>query len=306
MTIAPNIKDLTAFVAVIEAGGFRDAARAIGSSPSAVSEAVRRLETRTGVRLLHRTTRSVAATEAGTRLLSQLKPALDGLEAALDVVNQFRDKPFGKLKLNVPVVAARLILPRILPAFLSMYPEIELEVVADDSFVDLLSAGCDAGIRYGESLQQDMIAVPIGPREQRMALGASPAYLARHGRPEHPDDLVRHACLRHRFSSGAIAEWLFERDGKTVRIEPQGPLIVRTGSSAELSVDVALAGNGIVQLFDDWLRPHFESGALEPVLEPWWLRFPGPYLYYPGRRYLPAPLRAFVDFVSRDASRRAE
>ncbi len=146
--------------------------------------------------------------------MSQLKPALDGLEVALDVVNGFRDKPVGKLKLNVPMVAARLILPQMLPAFLSMYPEIELEVVADDCFVDLLSEGCDVGIRYGESLEQDMIAVPIGPREQRMALGAAPAYLARHGRPEHPDDLLRHACLRHRFSGGAIAEWAFERDGE--------------------------------------------------------------------------------------------
>lgn len=300
-TMGPNLKELEAFVAVVEAGGFREAARAIGSSASGVSDAVRRLEARTGVRLLHRTTRSVTTTEAGARLLAQLKPALDGLEAALDVVNGFRDKPAGKLKLNVPVVAAKLILPRLVPAFLAAYPDIELEVMADDGFVDLLAEGCDAGIRYGERLEQDMIAVPIGPREQRMALGAAPEYLDRRGRPEHPRELLQHACLRYRFASGAMTVWEFERHGEAIRVEPSGPLIVRAGAAADLGIAAALAGSGIVQLFDDWLSPYFESGALEPVLEPWWQRFPGPFLYYSGHRYVPATLRAFLDFVRLDA-----
>ncbi|WP_250527058.1 LysR family transcriptional regulator [Caballeronia sp. GAWG2-1] len=295
--MGPNLKELEAFVAVVEAGGFRDAARAIGSSPSGVSEAVRRLEARTGVRLLHRTTRSVTTTEAGARLLARLKPALDGLDAALDVVNGFRDKPAGKLKLNVPVVAAKLILPRLVPAFLAAYPDIELEVIADDGFIDLMAEGCDAGIRYGERLEQDMIAVPIGPREQRMALGASPAYLERRGRPQHPSELLQHACVRYRFASGAMTTWEFERDGGHIRVEPSGPLIVRAGAATDLGIDAALAGCGIVQLFDDWMKPFFENGSLEPVLEPWWQRFPGPFLYYSGHRYVPTPLRAFLDFI---------
>lgn len=295
--MAADLGDLTAFVAVARAGGFRDAARASNGSASSFSEAVRRLEARLGVRLLNRTTRSVAPTEAGARLLDRLGPALGEVEAALDVVNGFRDRPAGTLRLNVPVSAARLVLPRIAPAFLTAYPDITLEVIAEDSFVDMLASGCDAGIRYGERLEQDMIAVPIGPAEQRFATAASPAYLDRCGRPEHPRDLLGHACLRGRFSSGAMTSWEFERDGEIVRVEPSGPLIVRAGAAIDLAVEAAIAGSGVIQLFEDWLRPHLDNGALEPVLESWWERFPGPFLYYPGRRHLPAPLRAFVDFV---------
>jgi DNA-binding transcriptional LysR family regulator len=268
-----------------------------GGSASSLSEAVRRLESRLGVRLLNRTTRSLATTEAGARLLERLGPALGEIEAALDVVNGFRDRPAGTLRLNVPVSAARLVLPRIVPAFLAAYPDIRLEVIADDGFVDMLAAGCDAGIRYEERLEQDMIAIPIGPREQRFATAAAPAYLDRHGRPEHPRDLLGHACLRGRFASGALTAWEFERAGEVVKVEPTGPLIVRVGAATDLAVDAAVAGSGVIHLFEDWLRPHLEMGALEPVLEPWWQRFSGPFLYYPGRRHLPAPLRAFADFI---------
>ena len=294
-----ELGDLTAFVAVARSGGFRDAARLTGGSASSLSEAVRRLEARLGVRLLNRTTRSVAPTEAGARLLDRLGPALGEVEAALDVVNGFRDRPAGTLRLNVPVSAAKLVLPQIVPPFLAAYPEICLEVTAEDSFVDILAAGCDAGIRYDERLEQDMIAVPIGPRLQRFATAAAPAYLDQHGRPDHPRDLLGHACLRGRFASGAMLVWEYERGGEVVKVEPSGPLIVSVGATTELLVDAAIAGSGIIELFEDWLRPHLASGALEPVLEPWWPEFPGPFLYYPGRRYLPAPLRAFIDFVSR-------
>jgi DNA-binding transcriptional LysR family regulator len=295
--MAANLGDLTAFVAVARAGGFREAARASGGGASSLSEAVNRLEARLGVRLLNRTTRSVAPTEAGARLLDRLGPALGEVEAALDVVNAFRDRPAGALRLNVPVVAARLVLPHIVPAFLEAYPDIRLEVIAEDSFVDVLAAGCDAGIRYDERLEQDMIAIPIGPREQRFATAASPAYLDRRGRPDHPRELLDHSCLRGRFASGAMTIWEFERDGEIVKVDPTGPLVVRIGAATDLAVESAVAGCGIIQLFEDWLRPYFESGALEPVLEPWWQTFSGPFLYYPGRRHLPAPLRAFVDFV---------
>jgi DNA-binding transcriptional LysR family regulator len=292
-----DLGDLNAFVAVARAGGFRDGARASGVSASGLSEAVRRLETQIGVRLLHRTTRSVTPTEAGQRLLDRLTPALAEVEAALDVVNGFRDKPIGTLRLNVPAVAARLVLPSIVPAFLAAYPDIRLEVIADDNFVDVLAAGCDAGIRYGERLERDMIAVPIGPREQRFATAAAPAYLDRRGRPDHPRDLLEHSCLLGQFSSGAMTQWEFERGGEIVQIEPSGPLVVRVGTSTDLAVDAAIFGTGIVYLFEDWLRPHIERGTLEPILESWWQRFPGPFLYYPGRRLVPAPLRAFIDFI---------
>ena len=291
-----DLADLDAFVAVARARGFRDAARR-GGSASGLSEAVRRLETQLGVRLLHRTTRSVAPTEAGARLLERLGPALGEVEDALDSLNLFRDRPAGSLRLNVPVSAARLVLPAIVPPFLAAYPEIQLTVVAEESFVDVLEAGCDAGIRYDERLEQDMVAVPIGPRVQRSAAAASPAYLARRGRPEHPRDLLSHACLRGRFPSGTMLPWEFERDGEVVRVEPTGPLIVRIGGGTDLAVDAAVAGTGIVFLFEDWLRPHLDAGALEPVLEAWWQSFSGPFLYYPGRRLMPAPLRAFVDFI---------
>ncbi len=166
-----DLSDLNAFMAVARAGGFRDAARAGGMSPSGLSEAVRRLETQLGVRLLNRTTRSVVPTDAGKRLLDRLAPALAEVESALDVVNNARDKPMGTLRLNVPVSAARLVLPAILPAFLAAYPDVQVEIVAEDSFVDVLASGCDAGIRYDERLEQDMIAVPIGPRDATFRRG---------------------------------------------------------------------------------------------------------------------------------------
>ena len=292
-----DLGDLNAFVTVARARGFREGARASGGSASALSEAVRRLEAQLGVRLLNRTTRSVAPTEAGTGLLNRLAPALSEMEAALDVVNGFRDRPAGSLRLNVPLSAARLVLPSIVPAFLEAYPDIRLEVIADESFVDMLAAGCDAGIRYEERLEQDMIAVPIGPRKQRFAAAASTAYLDRCGRPGHPRDLLTHACLRGKFMSGAMPAWEFDRKGEVVKVDPGGPLIVSVNGAIDLAVDSAIAGSGIVYLFEEWLRPHLDSGALEPVLEPWWQSFSGPFLYYPGRRHIPAPLRAFIDFV---------
>jgi DNA-binding transcriptional LysR family regulator len=297
-----DLGDLTAFVAVARAKGFRDGARLSGASASGLSEAIRRLEAQLGVRLLNRTTRSVVPTEAGQRLLDRLGPALTEVEAALDVVNGFRDRPAGTLRLNVPVSAVRLVLPAIVPPFLEAFPEIRLEVIADDSFVDVLAAGADAGIRYDERLEQDMIAVPIGPRVQRFATAAAPAYLDRRGRPKHPQELLDHACIRGRFSSGAMPPWEFERNGEVVRVQPAGPLLVSIGDAADLAVEAGIAGTGIVHVFEDWLRPYLDRGELEPILEPWWQRFSGPFLYYPGRRLVPAPLRAFVDFIKAAAT----
>lgn len=292
-----NLDDLSAFVAVARAQGFRESARVSGTSASRLSEAVRRLEAQLGVRLLNRTTRSVVPTEAGQRLLGRLDVVLSELDTALDALNDFRDQPRGTLRLNVPVSAARLVLPAIVPRFLATFPDIRLEVITEESFTDTLAVGCDAGIRYEEKLEQDMIAVPIGPRVQRFATAASKDYLDQHGRPQHPRDLLKHACLRTRFPSGAMPVWEFERAGKIIKIEPAGSLIVGAGGGTDLAVDAAVASTGIVYLFEDWLRPRLDSGALEPVLEPWWQRFSGPFLYYPGRRLVPAPLRAFIEFI---------
>lgn len=296
-----NIQDLLAFVTVVNAGGFREGGKSSSKSASSLSDAVRRLEAQLGVRLLNRTTRSVVPTEAGTKLMERIVPALGEVESALDVVNDYRDRPTGTLKLNVPTSAARLVLPSIITPFLQAYPDIRLEVMIDENFVDMLTAGCDAGIRYDDRLEQDMIAVPIGPRIQRFATAASPAYLNARGRPKHPRDLLDHACLRGRFPSGAMPPWKFERDGESVSVDPTGPLIVKVGAATDLTVQAAIDGLGVVYLFEEWLRPYLDSGALEAVLEPWWQPFSGPFLYYPGRRYLPSPLRAFVDYIHAQA-----
>lgn len=216
-----ELRDLRFFVAAARHGGFRGAARATSTSASSISEAVRRLEERLGVRLLNRTTRSVALTEAGADLLDRIVPALDGLDSALDAASGFADGPRGVLRLNVPGAVTRTILPPILEAFLAEYPDVTLDLTADDGLVDILAYGADAGIRYEETLAQDMIAVPIGPRVQRIATAAAPGYLAAHGTPRHPRDLTAHDCIRTKFPSGTVAVWEFERNGEVVRLDPR-------------------------------------------------------------------------------------
>ncbi|NVO16578.1 MAG: LysR family transcriptional regulator [Rhodoplanes sp.] len=297
-----DLTDLDAFAAVARQRSFRGAAAVRGVSASSLSEAVRRLEARLGVRLLNRTTRSVTPTEAGARLLERLGPALGEVAAALDAVNSFRDSPTGTLKLNVPVIVARMVLPPIACAFLAAHPGITLEVVAEDGFIDVLAAGFDAGVRYDERLEQDMIAVPIGPRLQRYATAASPAHLAAHGVPRHPEELLAHPCIRHRFASGIVAlPWEFERNGEVVRISPTGPLVA---TMLELEIAAAEAGLGVISTFEEALAPSLAAGTLVPVLTDWWPSFSGPFLYYAGRAHLPAPLRAFVDFLRERAKER--
>lgn len=292
----PSMADLSSFALVAEHQGFRQAARAGGQSASRLSEAVRRLEQQLGLRLLLRTTRSVTPTEAGGLLLARLRPALKEVSGALDALNELRGSPRGTLRLNVPVIAARLFLPDLINRFMTAYPQVVVDLVVDNNFVDVAAGGFDAGIRYGESLAQDVIAIPIGPRSQRYAIAAAPHYLARRGTPLHPRDLLDHACIRLKFLSGAMAPWEFERDGQALAVEPSGPLIV-TPTSYELGIAAAVAGHGMIGLFEECLTPYFDNGQLVPVLETWWLRFGGPYLYYSGRKHLPAPLRALIDFV---------
>ena len=293
----PDYAALSAFVAVARAGGFRSAARIDGRSASVLSDGVRRLEEQLGMRLLHRTTRKTAPTEAGKKLLEQLEPAFGAVHHALDTLSDDRDRPAGTLTLNVPLSGVRSALMDIVPGFLAAYPDIKLDLRVNERFLDVVGEGCDAGIRYEERLEQDMIAVPIGPRQQRFAAAASPAYLDQHGRPETPDDLLSHKCLRGRFSSGSMPPWEFERDGQTLFVDPTGPLEVTVGAAVDLLVRTAADGGGIVYLFEDWLRPLLDDGSLEPVLEDWWPSFSGPYLYYPGRRLVPPPLRAFLDYL---------
>jgi DNA-binding transcriptional LysR family regulator len=290
----PDLSDLKAFVAVTQARGFRHAAMTRGVSASSLSEAIRRLEQRLGVRLLNRTTRSVTPTEAGQRLYERLSPAFAEIATALDAVNLFRESPTGTLRLNVPTIAAREILPDLLSRFLAAHPGITVDIGANDTFIDILAAGFDAGIRYDERLERDMIAVPIGPRVQRFVAAAAPSYLAARGIPQHPRELVNHACIGHRFDSGVLATWEFKQGDDVVRIEPNGPLIA---SLIELQRRAAIEGLGIVYSFDEFLRPAIESGALVPVLDDWWQSFSGPFLYYPSRTHMPGPLRAFVDFI---------
>ena len=290
----PDLSDLKAFVAVTQARGFRHAASTRGVSASSLSEAIRRLEQQLGVRLLNRTTRSVTPTEAGQRLYERLAPAFGEIATALDAVNLFRESPTGTLRLNVPSIAAREILPALISRFLAAHPGITVDIGSNDTFIDILAAGFDAGIRYDERLERDMIAVPIGPRVQRFVAAAAPSYLATRGTPRHPGELVNHACIGHRFDSGVLATWEFRRGAEVVRIEANGPLIA---SVIELERGAAIAGLGIIYSFDEFLRPAIDSGQLVPVLEAWWQSFSGPFLYYPSRTHMPGPLRAFVDFI---------
>ncbi|VED54612.1 LysR family transcriptional regulator [Raoultella terrigena] len=288
---------LHAVVEVAKAGGFREAARITGSSASRLSDAVRRAEEQLGIRLFHRTTRTVVLTEAGRALIERLLPAMNEVNAALDSLNRYRNTPGGTLRLNVPVSAARLVLPALVPEFIRRYPNIQLEIVAESNVQDVLRDGCDAGIRYDERLEQDVITLPIGPRRQRFAVAAAPAYLSQHGRPTHPRDLMHHQCIRGRYATGVMPAWEFEREGESYSIQVNGPLVVSVGSGVDLAVDSAIAGTGVINLFEEWLQPAFASGQLEPILQPWWLSFSGPYLYYHDRRLIPVPLQAFIDFV---------
>jgi DNA-binding transcriptional LysR family regulator len=285
-----------AFVTVANAGGFREAAKTAGMSASSLSGAVKRLEDQLGVRLLNRTTRSVIVTEAGAHLLERLQAAMADMEAALERANDFRATPSGTIRLNVPLGVARLVLPGILPGFSKAFPEIKIEVIAEHDVVDILAAGCDAGIRYEERLTKNMVTVPIGPARQRFATVASPDYLARHGRPRHPHDLLEHACLTACTKGGASLPWEFERDGEIIKVETSGPFAIDV-SAMDLAISAAVEGCGIVHLFEDWLKSEIDNGTLEPVLRPWWQSFRGPSLYYHGREHVPAPLRAFIDYI---------
>lgn len=289
----PNLSHLSVFAAIARHGSFQKAAVEVGVSTSAASHAIRGLEEQLGVSLFHRTTRSIALTEAGQRLLERLQPALRHIGDALEEMNSFRSTPSGTLRINCARVAAQLLIAPMMQRFLSAYPEIHLEVVDDDGLVDIVGAGFDAGIRLEEIVPEDMVGVRLGGPLRFTIVGA-PDYLARRGIPMHPADLERHDCIRHRFPSGRIYKWEFEKDGTTLEIDVKGRL---TLGDIGLALRAACDGIGLALSLGDFAGESVARGDLVPVLEDWCPRFPGYMLYYPRQRKMPSALRAFIDMV---------
>lgn len=287
-----QLSHLAVLATVAQHGSFRGAARELGIAPSAVSHAVSSLEARLGVRLLARTTRSVAPTEEGAALLDRLRPALSEIDLALEQAVEARDRPAGNLRLTVPRTGAQLALASRLGPFADAYPDITLEVVIEDRFTDMVEGGFDAGVRLGESLHRDMIAVPIGPR-LRGAVVAAPAYFESRPAPAHPRDLMRHRCIRFRFSSGVLYRWEFEKGGEEIEMAVEGPLVL---GEDRLIVEAAIGGAGVAFVFEDYVRAALGDGRLVRVLEDWCPVFDGFFVYYPSRRQMRPALRAFVDF----------
>jgi DNA-binding transcriptional LysR family regulator len=296
-----SFAELNAFISVAEKSSFASAAKELGVSRSALSETIRSLEEKLGVRLLNRTTRSVAVTEAGERLLGELRPALAGVDAALDTVNGFRDKPAGHLRLTVPRPAAKVIIEPILADFLNTYPAVTLEIVTDSAITDIVKGRFDAGIRPGHRLEQDMLAVRVG-EDARPTVVASPQYLDGHGRPQTPSDLHGHNCIRRRFASGAFSPWIFERRGRSMEVAVDGSLIVSDG---DLALRAARDGVGIARLPISSVEPDIAAGRLVPLLEDWAPLSVGFFLYYPSRRQTPAALKAFIEFLRQHSRRSA-
>lgn len=295
-----NLADLEAFAAVARERSFRRAARLRGMSASTLSQAVRDLEGELGVRLLNRTTRSVLPTEAGRRLLERLTPALGEIASAVEAVHATDDEPAGLLRINAPLPAIELVLAPLVARFLARHPRIRLEVVSDSNRIDIVAEGFDAGVRWDEHLEQDMIAVPFGGL-QRYAVVAAPGLIAAYGHPQHPRDLAAAPAIRQRFSSGVMFPWEFEQAGEIVRIDPT-PRLVSTDIA--LQRRAALDGAGFWAAFEGYVRQDIDEGRLVSVLEDWLPSFPGPSLYYPSRRHAPPPLRAFVDFIQAERTQR--
>jgi len=287
--------DVAIFLAVFRGQGFRAAAKTLGLAPSTVSERVTALEESLGVPLFIRTTRSVTPTEGGRMLAERMAPLLSEMRSVMNDVASSQREVRGLLRLNVTGAVMVDILPPLLEQFLDRHPLLRVEIMVDDRLIDATAEGCDAGIRYGEHLAQDSVAVPVGPRRQRLALAAAPGYLADHGLPVHPTALDEHRCIRLKYSSGALIPWEFERNGEIVSVNPAGRLTIGV-NGASGAIELAKKGQGIIAVFENWLQPCFTTGELQPVLPDWWPEFEGPWLYFPSR-FMSAPLRAFVDFI---------
>ncbi|WP_313206578.1 LysR family transcriptional regulator [Stenotrophomonas sp.] len=288
-----NLSHLAAFAAVARHRSFRKAGGELTLSTSAVSYAIRALEERLGVGLFHRTTRSVALTEAGQRLLDRLQPALGQVHDALEEMNRFRDSPTGLLRINAARAAVPTQLGPRLTRFLRAHPDVRLELTENDGLVDIVADGFDAGVRLHEFVPEDMVAVPLGPALHGMIV-ASPEYLRQHPAPQHPRDLLQHECIRFRFASGHLYKWQFDRDGQSLEIDVRGRL---TLSEQTTIMRAVLDGFGLAYVLEDAARPHIEAGTMVAVLQDWSEPFPGFVLYYPKQRQMASALRAFVDML---------
>lgn len=297
-----DLSGLRELLLVAEKRSFTGAAAELRVTASAVSQSVRALEERAGVRLLQRTTRSVGLTEAGARFIARLKPALDGVYEAFGALDELRDRPAGVLRLSVPRLGYQQVLAPRMHAFLSKYPEIRVDVAVDDGFVDIVKQGYDAGIRIGEMIDREMIGVRLSG-ELRAAIVASSAYFAARGKPKHPRDLHAHDCINYRGrTTGVVYRWEFTENGKDLVVAVEGRVLLNDG---ELMLEAALAGLGVAYVMDCAARPLLVEKRLVRVLEPFCQPFPGFFLYYPSRAQMAPKLRAFVDFFSAKGRSRA-
>ncbi|WP_028536988.1 LysR family transcriptional regulator [Paludibacterium yongneupense] len=288
-----SLSDLDAFASVARKRSFRQAALERGVSPSLLSQTIQRLEQQLGVRLLNRTTRSVTPTQAGEMMLAGLEPAFSGIAQTLEQLNALRDRPSGRLRINAPLPVVHLLLAPRVADFMRRHPDIELEISGDDNLIDVLGQGFDAGVRYGEDLAQDMVAIPLQSPPRRVVV-AAPDFLARVGTPLTPHDLLGHSLIAHRFARGDVYRWEFMKDGQPLTITPGGPL---TANEPWLEVRAALDGVGFAWVFEDYVAARIASGDLVTVLDDWCAPMPAPYLYYSSRKYISAPLRAFIDYM---------
>src|SRR5580704_4514084 len=299
-TSRPSLTELISFAAVATHKSFRAAADELRMSPSTLSHTVRALETRLGVRLLHRTTRSVALTEAGQGLLARVQPLIKEVDAAIGEIDNYRSKPTGTLRINSNLIGGRILLRGAVPKFLARYPEMHLDLVTEGRLVDIVAEGFDAGIRLAESVPQDMIAVAFGGTSRFVAV-AAPTYLKKHGVPKAPLDLLQHSCIRHRMRNGKIYPWEFERRGQSEDVDVPGQL---TLDEDRLMLDAAIEGVGIAFVPESAASDALTSRKITVVLDDWCPRFPGLCLYYPGHRQVPAGLRVFVEVLKETAPRR--
>jgi len=293
MNNRPALNDLTAFAAIVSRRSFRKAADELGLAPSTLSHMMRTLEANMGMRLLHRTTRSVSATEAGERLIARLQPVLRDLDLALAEVDSFRGSPSGTLRINTSEIAARMLLQKVVPAFLARHPEVKLDLVTEGRLVDIVADGFDAGIRLGEAVPQDMIGVRFGGPVRFVAV-ASPCYLANHKKPKTPDDLKHHECIRFRMPSGKMFRWEFAKRTQEITVDVPGAL---TLDHLGLMTEAAAKGLGIAYVSEHTAAPWIERGDLVTVLDDWCPAIPGLFLYYPGHRHVPPTLKAFIDVL---------
>ncbi|CDZ67298.1 LysR family transcriptional regulator [Neorhizobium galegae] len=291
--VRPSLNDLAAFAAVASHQSFRRAADIMGVSRSALSHAIIGLEAKLDVRLLNRTTRSVSLTQAGARLLARLDPVLQELDQALDTLSEERGTPSGTLRINANKSGARILLAEVVPRFLDLYPDVELDLVSEGRLVDIVEQGFDAGIRLLETVPKDMVAVKFSGDVRFIAV-AAPSYLDGKARPHTPDDLYAHCCVRQRLPSGKRYRWEFSKRGAEVAIDVPGNL---TLDDNDLLVQAAADGRGIAYVPEYFAQPFLGSGQLVTVLDDWCPPTPGLALYYPRSRHVPSPLRAFIDLL---------